>query len=94
MEKKLKSLKFNYVAVETIEDDQTTPGGIVLPQSHEADIKFGTVKAVGPGRWEYGKFVEPCVSVGDVVFFSRHSSGISLGDYVIFRDSEIYGTVE
>lgn len=98
MQKNLKRLKFNYVAVKVLDDDRMTPGGIFKPETTEEDIKFGRVVSVGPGRYEYGKFVETCVVPGDLVFFSRHSSGITfkdpVGDLIIFRDSEIYGTVE
>lgn len=94
---KLKSLKFNYVAVKEIEVSDTTPGGIVLPGTHEADLKIGVVVMHGPGRVEHGKFVETCVQKGDHVFFSRHSAGVTFKEdgveWIIFRDSEIYGTI-
>ena len=94
---KLKRLKFNYVAVKELDADRKTPGGIVMPDTVEADLRTGVVVAVGPGRYEYGQFIEPCVQEGDHVFFSRHSAGVTFQEsdveWIIFRDSEIYGTI-
>lgn len=55
-----------YVIVELIEKEQTTPGGIVLPESVEG-MNCGRVVSVGPGRNKS----EPVCKEGDVVIFSR-----------------------
>lgn len=49
----------DYVLVEEENDTEQTEGGIFLPQSASGEgIKFGSVRAVGPGRYENGQLIE------------------------------------
>jgi len=95
---KLKRLKHNFIAVEILEQDETTPGGIVVPQTVEQNVRKGKVLAVGPGRWDSGVFIETCVEVGEVVLFSRFIQDTMINidgkPVFLFRDLEVFGTVE
>jgi len=95
---KLKELKHNYVAVEEIEADDTTPGGVIMPGTVEHDMKKGRVVAAGPGRWEYGTFVKTCIKENDVVCFSKFAGDNTITTegktLLLFRDSEIFGTLD
>ncbi len=46
--------------------EDKTPGGIILPQGSKKErFLYATVLASGPGRYEYGKFVENTIKDGD-----------------------------
>ncbi len=62
------------VLVEPIEDEEITPGGIVLPETAKEKPQRGKLLAVGPGgRDEDGKMIVMEVSVGDTVLFAKYS---------------------
>jgi len=70
---KLKPLA-DRVVVEPLEDEEITPGGIVLPETAKEKPQRGKLLAVGPGgRDEDGKLVTMEVSVGDTVLFAKYS---------------------
>ena len=70
---KLKPLA-DRVVVEPLEDEEITPGGIVLPETSKEKPQRGKLLAVGPGgRDEDGKLVTMEVSVGDTVLFAKYS---------------------
>ena len=60
------------VIVEPMEQDETTPSGIVLPETAKEKPQKGTVLAAGPGRVEDGKRIDMEVKVGDVVIYARY----------------------
>ncbi|HLD93985.1 MAG TPA: co-chaperone GroES [Anaerolineales bacterium] len=62
------------VLVEPIEDEEVTPGGIVLPETAKEKPQRGKVLAVGPGgRDEDGKLITMEVKVGETVLFAKYS---------------------
>ncbi len=62
------------VLVEPIEDEEITPGGIVLPETAKEKPQRGKVLAVGPGgRDEDGKIITMEVAVGNTVLFAKYS---------------------
>jgi chaperonin GroES len=61
------------VIVEPLEQEETTPSGIVLPETAKEKPQKGTVIARGPGRIEDGKRVEMEVSVGDTVIYAKYA---------------------
>lgn len=62
------------VLVEPIEDEEITPGGIVLPETAKEKPQRGKILAVGPGgRDEDGKVITMEVSAGDTVLFAKYS---------------------
>jgi chaperonin GroES len=62
------------VLVEPIEDEEMTPGGIVLPETAKEKPQRGKILATGPGgRDEDGKVITMEVSVGDTVLFAKYS---------------------
>lgn len=71
------------VIVEPLEKEETTSGGILLPETAKEKPQEGLVLATGPGRWdEEGKKRVPLeVSVNDRVVFAKYSgTEIKLGD--------------
>jgi chaperonin GroES len=73
MAKLLKPLA-DRVLVEPIEDEEVTPGGIVLPETAKEKPQRGKILAVGPGgRDEDGKPVTMEVKVGETVLFAKYA---------------------
>lgn len=73
-----------------------TKSGIILPQISQERPAKGTVLAVGPGQWEFGKFITPSVKRGDrVTYTNRTGTEIEHNDvtYIIMRDTDIFATI-
>ena len=85
------------VVVEPIEAEETTAGGIVLPDSAKEKPQRGTVVAVGPGRLlESGQRGEVAVGVGDEVIYGKYGGTdieINGGDVKILREADILAKV-
>ena len=85
------------VVVEPVEAEQTTAGGIVLPDSAKEKPQRGKVVAVGPGRLlDSGQRGELSVTVGDEVIYGKYGgTDIEVnGDEVkILRESDILAKV-
>ncbi len=61
-----------YVLIEPIEEEKTTPSGIVLPDTHEEKPQKGKVLAVGkPMITEYGAKINPPCKKGNLVVFKK-----------------------
>ncbi len=85
------------VVVEPIEAEETTSGGIVLPDAAKEKPQRGTVVAVGPGKLlDSGSRGELSVTVGDEVIYGKYGgSDIEVdGDEVkILRETDILAKV-
>ena len=60
------------ILVKTLEAEQTTASGLVIPDTAKEKPQEGTVVAVGPGRFEDGNRVPLDVAVGDAVIYSKY----------------------
>jgi chaperonin GroES len=80
------------LVVKAIEAEQTTVGGLVLPDTAQEKPSRGTVVAVGEGRYEDGKRVPLDVAVGDEVIYSKYG-GVEIKvdgeDLMILRESDV-----
>ena len=85
------------VVVEPAEAEETTAGGIVLPDTAKEKPQRGTVLAVGPGKLlDSGQRGELSVAVGDVVYFGKYSGveqEIDGRELKILRESDILAKV-
>ena len=85
------------VVVEPLDAEETTTGGIVLPDTAREKPQRGKVLAVGPGRLlDSGERCAVCVAVGDEVLFGKYGgTDIEVdGDEVkILRESDILGKI-
>lgn len=86
------------VVVQPKEAEETTKGGIILPDTAKEKPIEGKVVAVGAGRvTEDGKVVAMSVKVGDTVLYGKYSGTevkIDDDEYLIMRESDIYGIVK
>jgi chaperonin GroES len=85
------------VVVEPAEAEQTTAGGIVLPDTAQERPQRGTVIAAGPGKLlDSGKRGELSVAVGDTVIFGKYGGTdieIDGTDYKILHEGDILAKV-
>jgi chaperonin GroES len=80
------------VVVQSIEAEQVTASGIVLPDTAAEKPQRGKVIAVGAGRYEDGKRVPVQVAEGDEVIYSKYGGTeikVDGEDYLILRESDI-----
>jgi chaperonin GroES len=86
------------VIVKPKEAEETTKGGIILPDTAKEKPIEGTVVAVGEGKTtEEGKLIKLTVKVGDTVLYGKYSGTevkIEGEEYLIMRESDIYGIVK
>jgi chaperonin GroES len=85
--------------VEAIEQEDTTAGGILIPETAKEKPQQGKVLAAGPGRLDDdGKRVAMEVKVGDRVLYAKYAgTEIKLeGDkkVLIIRESDVLALVE
>jgi chaperonin GroES len=85
------------VIVQPIDAEETTAGGIELPDSAREKPQRGTVVAVGPGKlMDSGQRGDLSVAVGDEVIYGKYGgSDIELNgnDVKILRESDILAKV-
>jgi chaperonin GroES len=86
------------VIVRRIEENETTSGGIIIPDSAKEKPQEGEIIAVGEGKYkEDGTRQSLDVKEGDRVLFGKYSgSEITLdGDeFLMMREDEILGIIE
>ncbi len=86
------------VLIKRLEEETTTSGGIIIPDSAKETPAEGEVVAVGPGRKDdNGKIVPMDVKVGDKVIFSKYGGNevkIDGVEHLIMREEEIVGVIE
>ena len=70
---KLKPLA-DRVVIQSLETEEVTKGGIILPGSAKEKPQMAEVVAVGPGGVVEGKDITMYVNVGDKVIYCRHRS--------------------
>ena len=62
------------VIVRRKEEERTSPGGIVLPDSATEKPTFGEIISVGPGKRSNDGTISPVgVNAGDTVLFGQYS---------------------
>lgn len=86
------------VLVQPNTSQETTAGGIVLPDTAKERPQEGTVIAVGPGRTlDSGEKVEVSVKEGDTVIYSKYGgTEIKLEgtEYLILDESSLLAVKE
>ena len=86
------------VVVRRIEEDERTPGGIIIPDTAKEKPQQGEVIAVGPGARDEKGEVQPLdVKAGDRVLFGKWSGTevkIDGEELLIMKESDIMGVLE
>jgi chaperonin GroES len=85
------------VLVESLESEEKTAGGIIIPDTAKEKPQEGKVIAVGPGgKSEDGKITPMDVKVGDHILFGKWSGTevkIDGKEYSIMKESDIMGII-
>lgn len=85
------------VVVEPVEAEETTAGGIVLPDTAREKPQRGKILAVGPGRLlDSGERAEMSVAVGDEVIYGKYGGTdieVNGEEVKILRESDILAKV-
>ncbi|MGI6316890.1 MAG: co-chaperone GroES [Christensenellales bacterium] len=85
------------VVIKSLEEEDTTKSGIILPGSAKEKPQMAEVVAVGPGGNVDGKDVTMYVEVGSKVLYSKYAGTevkVDGQDYIIVRQSDILAIVE
>ena len=86
------------VVVRRLEEETTSAGGIVLPDSATEKPSQGEVLAAGPGKAnENGDVRALDVKVGDKIIFGQYGGStvkIDGEEVLILSESEIFGVLE
>ena len=85
------------VIVKRIAEEETTKGGIIIPDTAKEKPQEGKVIAVGQGKHDDGKVVPLDVKAGDKILFGKYAgTEIKLGgeDHLILREDDILGIIE
>jgi chaperonin GroES len=85
------------VVIRPVDAEETTAGGIVLPDTAKEKPQRGKVLAVGPGRLlDSGERVAISVVVGDEVLFSKYGGTdieVDGMEVKILRESDILAKI-
>ncbi|MEG1525023.1 MAG: co-chaperone GroES [Clostridia bacterium] len=93
---KLKPLA-DRVVLKSIETEEVTRGGIVLPGSAKEKPQMAEVIAVGPGGVVEGKDITMYVKVGDKVIYQKYAGTevkLETTEYIVVRQNDILAIVE
>jgi chaperonin GroES len=86
------------VIVKRLEEDRTSPGGIVIPDTAAEKPVQGKIVAVGNGKILENGQVRPCdIKVGDKILFGKYSgSEVKLEgeELVVMREEDIMAVFE
>ncbi|MDH3986789.1 MAG: co-chaperone GroES [Gammaproteobacteria bacterium] len=86
------------VILKRMEEESTSAGGIVIPDSATEKPSRGEIVAAGKGkRLESGDIVPLDVKVGDTVLFGKYSGTevkVNGDDLLVMREEDIMGVIE
>ncbi len=86
------------VIVKRLEDERTSPGGIVIPDSAAEKPSKGEVLAVGNGKvLEDGSVRALELKVGDQVLFGKYSGTevkVDGEDLLVMREDDVMAVIE
>ena len=88
---------FDRVVVESVQSEEKTKSGFILPSSAQEKPQTARVVAVGPGGVVDGKDVTMEVKIGDVVLYAKYSGSefkVDGKEFTILRQSDILAIVE
>ena len=86
------------IVVRRVEDERTSPGGILIPDSATEKPMQGEVLAVGNGKMlDSGEQRALDVKVGDKVLFGKYSGTevkVDGEEVLVMREDDVMGVIE
>jgi chaperonin GroES len=85
------------VIVKSLESEEKTSGGIIIPDNAKEKPQKGEVIAVGPGKIsDNGELVKMELKKGDKVLYGKYSGTevtIDKEEYLIMRESDVLAVI-
>ena len=85
------------ILVKRIDEEETTRGGIIIPDTAKEKPQEGEVVAVGPGRiTEDGKRIAMELKKGDRILIGKYTGSevtIDGTEYIILREDDVLGVL-
>ena len=86
------------IIVKRIDEEETTKGGIIIPDTAKEKPQEGKVVAVGKGKVNENGKVQPLdVKKGDRVLFSKYAGtevNLDGDEHLIIREDDVLGVCE
>jgi len=86
------------ILVQRVEEETTTKGGIIIPDTAKEKPAEGKVVAVGNGKvGDDGKRIALEVKKGDRILFGKYSGTevkVSGEEYLIMREEDVLGIID
>jgi chaperonin GroES len=81
------------ILVKRMDEEGTTSGGIIIPDSAKEKPQDGLVVAVGPGKTlDSGEIAKPGVKKGDRILFSKYAGtdvNVDSDEHIIIREDDV-----
>lgn len=84
------------VVVRRLDEEATSAGGIIIPDTAAEKPMQGEIVAVGPGKTENGTLVAPTVKAGDRVLFGKYAGTevkVDGEELLVMREDDILGVI-
>ena len=89
---------YDRVIVKRLEENRSSPGGIVIPDTAAEKPVQGRILAVGKGKILENGAVRPCdVKVGDKILFGKYTGTevkVEGDDLVVMREEDVMAVIE
>ena len=86
------------ILVQRVEEETTTKGGIIIPDTAKEKPAEGKISAVGNGKvGDDGKRIPLEVKKGDRVLFGKYAGTevkVDGNEYLIMREEDVLGVIE
>jgi chaperonin GroES len=86
------------LVVERMEEEELSPGGIVIPDAAKEKPSQGKVLAVGNGKILDNGQVQPMdVKVGDKILFGKYAGNevkFDGNDYIVMREDDVMAVID
>ncbi len=84
------------IIVRPAKAEETTKGGIILPDTAKEKPMQGEIIAAGKGRVENGNLIELEVKVGDKVLYGKYSGteiNVDGEELLMMRESDVFAVI-
>ncbi len=86
------------ILVKRVDEEETTSGGIIIPDTAKEKPQEGKVISIGPGKTlESGEIAEPGVKAGDRILFSKYAGtdvNVDGDEHIIIREDDVLAIFE
>ena len=86
------------VVIRRLEEERTSAGGIVIPDTAAEKPSRGEIVAIGSGKMlDSGEIVPLAVKVGEEILFGKYAGTevkVAGEEYVVMREDDIMGVIE